>query len=729
MRLGRIATVVVLALTLSAAARAVLFGADAAHPLEEVPITESERKHWAYQPMAKVTPPVVADALWNANPIDGFIKFALDQKSIEPLPPVGKATLLRRMCFDLTGLPPSPEAVKQFLADESPDAYEKVVDRLLASAAYGERYAQHWLDLARFAETDGFEHDLVRPQAWRYRDWVIDALNRDLPYDEFVRLQLAGDELRPDDPQAAIATGFLLCGPDMPDINLQEERRHVVLNEMAATVGSTLLAMQFGCAQCHDHKYDPIRIQDFYRLRAFFESAEVFRDHPIPTPEELTARQAAEEARDPKFREAASRGAELESLGRERFRAINPDEPPSLKQSLAQLDDADRDDHRRAVELLKSAPSLPELPHGRVMRPGKPHAAHLYLRGDFRQPGPVVECAFPGVLTTNELNRSQLHERPRTELANWLTQPEHPLVARVIVNRLWQWHFGKPLVATPSDFGTMGAEPAHPELLDWLARRLIADGWSLKQMHRLMVTSRTYRVASVPYDAAWSADQVAAARSTWERAQGVDPDNRLLWHRPGQRLDGEAIRDAMLVACDQLSPRSGGPGIRPPLPPEVTETLLTDQWKVSGDAEDYRRRSIYLFVRRNLRYPLFDVFDRPDTNASCAMRHESTTATQALTQFNSEFSLQAARWLAESILVGEQDQSRSALETQREAIAAAYLRVFNRPAAEAEIAAGVAFLAEQAERLRAAGREATDSAALVDFCLALFNANEFLYLE
>ncbi len=714
--------------------------ASAAHELEEVPITESERHHWAYLPRAKSAVPQVADQVWNAYPIDAFLKASLDANSIESLPAVGKATLLRRTYFDLVGLPPSPEEVSRFLADDSPGAYEKVVDRLLASPAYGERYAQHWLDLARFAETDGFEHDLLRPNAWRYRDWVIDALNRDLPYDEFARLQLAGDEIHPHDPNAAIATGFLLCGPDMPDINLQEERRHVVLNEMTAAVGSVFLAMQFGCAQCHDHKYDPIRIQDFYRLRAFFESAEIFRDHAIPMPEELVARRAAEEARDSKFRLAAARREELEALGRELVREKNPDVRPSLQQALAELDDDDREDYGGLVKLLKTAPPLPELPTGRVMRPGKARTAHLYLRGDFRREGPLVECAFPSVLR-DEGAAVVSPERPRSELARWLMQPDNPLVARVMVNRLWQWHFGRGLVATPSDFGTMGAVPTHPELLDWLAERFIDDDWSMKEMHRRMVTSRAYRLASVPYDAAWSDEQIAAARRTWQRSQSLDPDNKLLWHRPSARLDGEAIRDAMLAACGKLSPRTGGPGIRPPLPAEVTTTLLKNQWQVNGDAEDSRRRSIYLFVRRNLRYPMFDVFDRPDTNASCAVRHESTTATQSLTQFNSQFSLECARWLAGAVWPAEVDDLS---DGEAQAMRQAYLRVFNRAASAEEVAAGRRFLAEQSERLRAEGRDSDSlaipldgsrpddpflAAALVDFCLALFNANEFLYLE
>ncbi len=253
------------------------------------PITAEERDHWAYRPIADCQPPAVRDERFAGHPVDRFIGAALEKESIAALPRAGRATLARRLWFDLVGLPPTPNELAAFLSDDSPDAYARLVERLLASPAYGEHWAGFWLDLARFAETDGFEHDLVRPNAWRYRDWVIEAFNRDVPFDDFVRLQLAGDLVHPGDPQAAVATGFLLCGPDMPDLNLQEERRHQVLNEMAATVGSVFLGLQVGCAQCHDHKYDPIRQRDFYRLRAFFENADIFRDHPIPTAEELAA--------------------------------------------------------------------------------------------------------------------------------------------------------------------------------------------------------------------------------------------------------------------------------------------------------------------------------------------------------------------------------------------------------------------------------------------------------
>ncbi len=707
---------------------------------DEPPITDSERGHWAYQPIVAVEPPATNDPRFGHHPVDRFIKATWDEAQLEPLPRAGKATLARRLWFDLTGLPPTPHELQTFLADESADAYEQLVDRLLATPAYGERWAQHWLDLARFAETDGFEHDLLRPNAWRYRDWVIDALNRDMPFDEFVRLQVAGDLLRPHDRDAAIATGFLLCGPDMPDLNLQEERRHVVLNEMTSTVGAVFLAMQFGCAQCHDHKFDPIRQYDFYRLRAFFEPSEIFRDHPVPTAVELAARQAAEANRPAEERAAEERRKELESLGRKLCREQNPDVIPSTKMALAKLSDAEREEHSQLAKLLKNAKPLPALSHGRVMQAGTPHEAHLYLRGDFRRAGPQVECGLPRVLesagsTANQ--RALASDRPRVALADWLASADNPLTARVIVNRLWQWHFGQGIAANASDFGLMGSVPSHPELLDWLAHRFVEGGWSLKRMHRLLVTSETYQLASGPFDPQWTPAEIAAAKAIWQRSHASDPENEWIWHLRRQRLDGEAIRDAMLRAGDRLSTRRGGPGIRPPLAPEVTETLLRDQWKVNGDDEDHRCRSIYLFVRRNLRYPMFDVYDRPDTMASCALRHESTTATQSLTQFNSKFSLDCARWLAGAVLTGEPTIGREQIEVL-------YIRLLSRAATSAEVDGALQFIERQAAALREEGRapdqlarpqpsqhdgDPYTRAALVDLCLALLNSNEFLYLE
>ncbi len=332
----------------------------------EVPhrlVTTEERDHWAYRPIANPRPPDVRDERFAGHPIDRFVATALEKESVAAMPRAGRATLARRVFFDLTGLPPTPDELATFLEDRSDYAYAKLVERLLASPAYGEHWAGHWLDLARFAETDGFEHDLLRPNAWRYRDWVIEAFNRDVPFDEFVRLQLAGDILRPGDPQAAVATGFLLCGPDMPDLNLQDERRHQVLNEITATVGSVFLGLQVGCAQCHDHKYDPIRQRDFYRLRAFFENADIFRDHPIPTAEELAARRAAEAA-DPQTQERIARRDELEAVGRARYRDKNPDLRPSLIQVVAELTDEEGRLYRTLVKELRDAQNCPRCPRG-----------------------------------------------------------------------------------------------------------------------------------------------------------------------------------------------------------------------------------------------------------------------------------------------------------------------------------------------------------------------------
>ena len=435
-----------------------------ANPVER-PITDSERDHWAYRPLADVEAPAVDDPLWSRNPIDRFLKAEMVRQSVSPLPPVSRATLLRRLSFDLTGLPPTSQEVLEFLADQSPEAYERVVDRLLASPAYGERWAQHWLDLARFAETDGFEFDAVRPNAWRYRDWVIAALNQDVPFDEFLRMQLAGDELS-EAPEAAVATGFLLCGPDMPDLNLQDERRHQVLNEMAATVGSAFLGLQFGCAQCHDHKYDPITQYDFYRLRAFFESAELFRDHPIPTAEEAASRRRRKRRGPPRTMRMKSvaaswkRPAASDSATRILTSAPPRAGPGRIERRRAQ-------EHATVLEQLRPLPRLPELPLGRVMRDGA--ADELpFCRGDFRQPGPTVSPGFPRLLASSDDNDVAC-DKPRTELARWLVGSCRRLTAHVIVNRVWQWHFGVGLSEAASDFGVMGSEPIHPQLLDWLA--------------------------------------------------------------------------------------------------------------------------------------------------------------------------------------------------------------------------------------------------------------------
>jgi hypothetical protein len=594
----------------------------------EPKITDEHREHWSFAPLVRPDVPD-NDSEWPRNSIDSFVLKKLTDAGLSPAPQATRVVLLRRLCFDLTGLPPTPEQIDEFLDDDSSDAYQQLVDRLLKSHAYGERWAQHWLDLARFAETDGFEHDKLRPDAWKYRDWVIKAFNDDMPYNEFVRLQLAGDETGS---KNRVPTGFLTCGPDMPDINLQEERRHSFMNEMTSTVGSVFLGLQVGCAQCHDHKYDPISQLDFYRLRAFFDPAFQF-----------TKNQTA------------------------------------------------------------------SLPDGNDVQT----VSHLMVRGDFRRAGDTVKAAFPRIVNAAGAAPDVASDRQnlRTQLASWLTRPDNPLCMRTIANRLWQYHFGEGLCDSPSDFGVMGDTPEHDGLHDWLATEFPRRGFSFKNMHRLIVTSATYRQASrLPVDAS---PEVAAG---WQRSLKIDRENRLWSRMSRRRLEGEAVRDSMLAAAGQLSERRGGPGIRPPLPDELVHTLLKNQWPVSEDSADYSRRSIYLFVRRNLRYPLFEAFDKPDTNFSCPRRNRSTIAPQALMLLNSKLSLDAAKGLTALL---EESKDASSIDAKRK-IELAYLRTLSRRPSAAEEKLATEFLGNSS------GDEA---AALTDLCLTLFNLNEFLYVD
>lgn len=581
--------------------------ADESASYAEPPLTERDRAFWAFVPPQAHELPVPGE-----TPIDAFLLASLREKGLPDFaPPARPEALLRRVTFDLTGLPPTPRQVDAFLSAASrdpDDALRALVEECLASPHYGERWAQHWLDLARFAETDGFEFDAVREEAWKYRDWVVRAFNDDLPYDRFVSLQIAGDLLEPGNAESAAATGFLLCGPDMPDLNLQEERRHLVLNGLTGTIGSVFLGVTLECAECHDHKNDPFSQADFYRLRAVFE------DFSLP-------------------------------------------------------------------EKKKSLPL--------VFPVGERTSARLYQRGDFRRPSLAIDPALPKILGASGLPDAA---EPRLALATGLTRPGHPLTARVIVNRVWQHHFGTGLVATASDFGKLGERPTHPELLDWLALEFVKHGWSLKWLHREILASRAWQQQS--YN--------STADPLWEQRHVIDPENLLVSRRDRLRLDGEAVRDAMLLAADRLNLRAGGPGVRPPLPPEVAVTLLKNQWPVTADATQHDRRSLYLFARRNLRYPLFEVLDRPDANQSCPRRHVSTTAPQALTLLNDAFVNDLAGSLAGRLAEGP------------DGIDEAFVRVLGRHPAAAELADAQAFLRE-------APREA--------LVLALFNLNEFIHLD
>ncbi len=595
---------------------------------EESPVTESDFDHWSFQPIVRPLVPDVQLTEWTISPVDRFIAKKLEAAGIPPGVAAKRNTWLRRVKLDLLGLPPTVEELAEFESDDRPEAFERVVNRYLVSPRFGERWAQHWLDLARFAETDGFEHDKVRENAWQYRDWVIRALNSDMPYDEFIRLQIAGDYSA--NAEDKIATMFCLAGADMPDLNNQELRRFDRLNELTSTVGSALLGLQMQCAQCHDHKYDPISQADFFRLRAVFESA---------------------------------------------------------------------------------VPDLVRDKHYNIFESETPQAGRFYFRGELNQPGPVVLASFPRIAVGRDTASNNFDSKqPRVSFARWLFEPSNSLTARVIVNRVWQHHFGRGLFESASDVGVVPGGPTHPELLDWLASELQRRRWSLKELHRQIVLSATYRQASMRSE----------GDETWSKRLENDPRNELYSRFPRHRLDGETIRDSMLSVAGLLDARSGGRGVMPPLPIELTSTLLKDQWKTSADEADHMRRSIYVFARRNLRYPLFEFFDRPDAGASCPKRDRSTTAIQSLQMLNSDLSLQCAAALRKR---WREDCAKSS-EPHQDAVSTLFLRVLNRNPTATERIVLAAFLSDTRPEADTGNPEAQIAA-----CLAMFNSSEFIYVD
>jgi hypothetical protein len=662
-------------------------------------ITDADRKHWAFQPVRRLEPPA-----GDGHPIDRFLRARL------PLAPqADRETLLRRVTFDLTGLPPTPEEADAFLADREPGAWERVVDRLLASPSYGERWGRHWLDLARFAETDGFEHDAVRPHSWRYRDYVIRAFNDDKPFDRFVREQIAGDEISPGDPEALVATGFNLLGPDMVDSSDQVQRRLLTLSDMTDTTASVFLGLTLGCARCHDHKFEPLSQMDYYRLQAFFAPAAFRRETPVPTPSERASfeRDMAEWRALPQLQELSRLEAPVREKIRERKLAKLNDEmrlavstppekrnveqanlaletEPMLEVSDKEIADAmpapDRARRKALLDESKKLPRPPSLPMAMTLSPGKPAKTFVLHRGEHSMPREEVAAGFPEVLGAPPAGSS------RAALADWIASPGNPLTSRVLVNRLWQHHFGRGIVSTPSEFGPRGAKPSHPELLDWLASDLVARGWSLKAMHRLILSSEAYR------------------QSTSSPHAARDPENQHFGRRNRVRLEGEAIRDSLLAISGRLDLRMGGPGVFPPIPADVLKG--SKGWTVSADPRDHVRRSVYIFSRRNLRFPFLEVFDAPDSNLSCPERGRSTTAPQSLTLLNAPEVMDAAK--------------ATAARLEREAASAdarivlGYRLILGRRPQDREIELARGFLA---------------ASPLTEFCRVLFNLNGFLYVD
>jgi mono/diheme cytochrome c family protein len=620
--------------------------------------------HWSFQPLSHPIPPTTADGTWPRNPIDRFILARLENEGLRPAPEADRATWLRRVSLDLTGLPPSPERVASFLTDARPDAFERVVDELLASPHHGERWAQHWLDVVRYADTHGFEVNTERPHAWPYRDYVIAALNAGTPYDRFIREQLAGDATEQD-----AATGFLVTasvllpgqiGADEPSKRLA---RQDALDEIVTNTGLTFLGLSLGCARCHDHKFDPISQRDYYAMQAVFAGVE-YGDRPLRTP-------AADALRD----EAARIRREIARVDR---RLASLALPAEVREA------------GRLMGLRKSlAGKLGATEVGQYVFAGTfraPDVIHRLHRGDPEQPREEVAPAVPRVLGTIELASATPEAERRGALAGWIASPGNPLTARVMVNRIWQGHFGTGLVETSSDFGRHGARPSHPELLDWLASEFIRSGWSIKHMHRLIVLSAAYRQSS-------RIDPAARAK---------DADARLLWRFPSRRLEAEAIRDAMLAVSGRLNPRMGGPGFN----------MFQQRGGLSGftPIESYSgdglRRMIYAHKVRRERDAVFGAFDCPDGGQSTARRRESNTPIQALNLFNSPFTADVSAAFAERVR-GEAGTDAAA-QVRR-----AYQLALGRDPEDDELDEAIPVVREHG--LAALGR-------------ALFNCNEFLSL-
>jgi len=656
------------------------FAAESLAPLGTY--TSLERRHWAFRPRAHPTIPKFsesADQNWAITPLDAFILARLKKEGLQSSAPADRATLIRRVCFDLVGLPPAPAEVASFVTDRSPDAWKNLIERLLANPHYGEHWGQHWLDVVRFSETDGFEYDTHRHDAWRYRDYVIRAFNNDKPYDRFLLEQLAGDEIAPQEDEDLIAAGFNRLGPLRKNAGNQEvaSSRNEVLTEMTNIVGSALLGVTLGCSRCHDHKFDPFRQSDYYRLQAYF-AATHGQDVPRYTPEEEAAWKARAEPVE----------REMKQL-REAMKHAKQDEQPEFEKRLEDLED-------------KMPPPLPALFSVRD-DPAKRTAIHLLARGDYRNQGDVVGMRPPGVLLPdNAPDLPPETSTPRAVLAKWVIDPENPLAARVMVNRIWEYHFGRGIVSTPNDFGRMGERPTHPELLDYLANEFVSSGYSVKHIHRLILLSNAYRQSSaVPEKAA---------------ALEKDPENKLLWRFNRRRLEAEELRDAILAVAGNLNPEAGGPSIMVPIEKELVNALYKpSQWQVTPDPAQHNRRSVYLIAKRNLRLPFVEVFDAPDTLVSCPRRESSTHAPQALELLNGSFSNREAKVLAVRLPA---ESGRS----YRRQIVLAYRLAAGRAPTQRELQLALDFLREEARR-------AGDEKARAEFALAIFNLNAFLYVN
>ena len=637
----------------------------------EVDRMPDPEKFWVFQAIERPKTPKVRNDSWSRNDVDRFVLSKLKAHDLKPSEEASKADFIRRATFDLLGLPPSPKEVEAFLQDDSEDAHEKLVDRLLDSPNYGEKWGQHWLDVIRYSESEGFEYDRHLPGAWRFRDYVIRSFNEDKPFDQFIREQLAGDEIEDASEDDYIAAGFHRFGPvrrnaGNPDIALS---RNEVLTERTDIIGTALMGLTLSCARCHEHRLDPFSQEDYYSLQAFVAATQE-KNRFIAPQETIDAWQAeTDRIKD-----------EIKALEEDR-----PNLPIKEKEAV----------EKRIKELKESFPEALPTIISIENDPEKRTPIHVLKRGIWERKGDLVEMRPPEILNRAlPLVLPQEQPKPRTALADWLVDSRNPLTARVLANRVWQYHFGNGIVNTPNDFGYYGDRPSHPKLLDYLASELLENGWRLKPLHRMIMLSSVYRQSS--------------STPMSELAREIDPENRLLWKFNRRRLQAEEVRDAILAVSGTLNSEMFGESVITPVEEGMVQLLYDpDQWKITEDERQHYRRSVYLIAKRNLRIPFMETFDQPTLQNSCGRRESSTHAPQALELLNGDLANELAEKFSKRLL------AEASGDRQNQIDRAWQLAIGRTPSSrESELA-----------------KEFLQKQPLREFALAMFNLNEFLYVR
>ena len=691
-------------------------------------VTDETKNYWAFRPVANPAVPQVTNSAWTANPIDNFILQGLEQAKLSPTSSADKQQLIRRAYYDLTGLPPSIDDVEAFVNDKSDRAFEKVIDRLLESPQYGERWGRHWLDLVRYAESNSYERDDSKPFAWRYRDYVIDSFNADKPYTQFIKEQLAGDEFDPRTPDSIVATGYYRLGIWDDEPVSQKQALYDDLDDILLTTSQVFLGLTMNCARCHDHKIDPIPQKDYYRFLAFFSGFQRYGVRGYPSVEDASIGPIAvnmdEEdraaLRKQLDRELNEHHRKIDFVERKLHELLTPPEKEDFKATAVRVDLARKyagkgiarklvEEYETAVarkkEIEDSRPA--ELAQALIIKEigATPRDTFILVRGNANVEGEKVEPAFPSILSPPQpvikTPSSGKSSGRRTALANWIASDKNQLAARVMVNRIWQHHFGRGIVGSSNNFGNIGDKPTHPELLDWLATRFMQGEWKLKTMHKLIMLSSTYQMSS----------------QSSEKELAADPANKLYWRFSMRRLSSEELRDSVHAASGSLNLKMGGPSIYPIIPQEVLagQSRPGAGWGSSSE-EERARRAVYIFIKRSLVEPLMADFDFADVDSTCPVRFVTTQPTQALSLLNSEFMNRQAAAFAEFLKKEAGDDLVKQVEL-------GLTRATQRRPTKPEIDRGIGLI----ESLKTDG--VPEGIALKYYCLTLFNLNEFLYLD